>query len=50
MTYRECSLACVWLIMLASAGQADIFRWDNGQLIPRTPKESRPRPAYNCSA
>jgi uncharacterized protein YjbI with pentapeptide repeats len=29
-------MVCVWLTFLTSACQADIFRWDNGQLIPGT--------------
>jgi uncharacterized protein YjbI with pentapeptide repeats len=36
MIYRQAWLACGLLIASASVCRADIFRWDNGQLIPGT--------------
>jgi uncharacterized protein YjbI with pentapeptide repeats len=36
MIYRKAWLACAFLIASASACQADVFRWDNDQLIPGT--------------
>jgi hypothetical protein len=29
-------MACALVVALTPAAQADIFRWDNGQLIPGT--------------
>ena len=40
MTYWQAWMACGLLMSLPAAAQADIFRWDNGQLIPGT-KASR---------
>src|SRR5687767_7641393 len=36
MTYWQAWMACGLLMILPAAAQADIFRWDNGQLIPGT--------------
>jgi uncharacterized protein YjbI with pentapeptide repeats len=36
MSYRQAWLECGFLIALAAACRADIYRWDNGQLIPGT--------------
>jgi uncharacterized protein YjbI with pentapeptide repeats len=36
MYRRHICIACTLLLTLTSACQADIFRWDNGQLIPGT--------------
>ena len=35
-TYWRAWIACGLLMTLPAAAQADIFRWDNGQLIPGT--------------
>ena len=40
MTNWQAWMACGLLMSLPAAAQADIFRWDNGQLIPGT-KASR---------
>jgi hypothetical protein len=36
MTYWQAWMACGLLMALPAAAEADIFRWDNGQLIPGT--------------
>jgi uncharacterized protein YjbI with pentapeptide repeats len=36
MRYWQAWIACGLLMSLPAAAQADIFRWDNGQLIPGT--------------
>ena len=36
MTHWQAWMACGLLMSLPAAAQADIFRWDNGQLIPGT--------------
>ena len=36
MTNWQAWMACGLLMSLPGAAQADIFRWDNGQLIPGT--------------
>ena len=36
MCFQRCFVALVFLIAMAGSSRADIFRWDNGQLIPGT--------------
>ena len=36
MCFQRCFVALAFLIATAGSSRADIFRWDNGQLIPGT--------------
>ena len=49
MTYWQAWMACGLLMSLPAAAQADIFRWDNGQLIPGT-EGITPGPGVNLSS
>ena len=49
MTNWQAWMACGLLMSLPAAAQADIFRWDNGQLIPGT-EGITPGPGVDLSA
>jgi hypothetical protein len=49
MTYWQDWMACGLLMSLPAAAQADIFRWDNGQLVPGT-QGITPGPGVNLSS
>ena len=49
MTNWQAWMACGLLMSLPAAAQADIFRWDNGQLIPGT-EGITPGPGVNLSS
>ena len=36
MCFQRCFVALAFLVATAASSRADIFRWDNGQLIPGT--------------
>ena len=36
MTSKPCLLTLLVLVATAASGRADIYRWDNGQVIPGT--------------
>ena len=36
MCFQRCFVALAFLVAMAASSRADIFRWDNGQLIPGT--------------
>src|SRR5688572_7252822 len=49
MKYWQAWMACGLVMSLPAAAQADIFRWDNGELIPGT-EDIRPGPGVDLSS